>query len=534
VDRSERVGLRGSCQFKDSVSCARRRALPKRVGLCRGYQRADYAEAAALSVKIPLTVNQSLIYHWFSSGAVAHYMLQRGTLLARFDWKGLQKCNHGRSGAHESGTIQYISHGFDCKAWRCDLGVAGSAVSSRVFDPFSWVGKNSAVPKCAALDRFPKHKLCPEVKKMRRRTFLTGASMGMAAFASGVLPKLGAGTPMAKEADGAATSLGVGTTEPIGRPVRIVSIGFLGTNLSLEQIVGYVDQEGSRDTDVIVLPETCRGQNASSEEQMDGPTVTAMAALAAKHHTYIAVPIDRRDGDRRLNTVVLLDRKGRVVSHYDKVFPYWSEYAIEPPVSPGDSSEVYEADFGRLGIATCFDVNFPEVWRRLSELGAEITVWPSAYSAGCSLQAHAISHHYYIVTSSATPDCIAYDIDGERLLYETAKDVNISRVTVDLDRGIYHQNFNLEKRDKLLREHSEDVVQEKWMPLEQWFVLKAKRPGVSARALAKQYGLEELRHYIERSRKAIDKRRGWEFAGKAAFPDKTIGELQGFDLKKNS
>jgi predicted amidohydrolase len=309
----------------------------------------------------------------------------------------------------------------------------------------------------------------------------------------------------------------------MGRPVRIASIGFNGPDLSLAQIVQHVDEEGSRGTDVIVLPETCRGQDASSEEPLDGPTVTAMSALAAKHRTYVAVPIDRRDGDRRLNTVVLLDRTGKIACRYDKVFPYWSEYDLHPPVSPGDSSTVYDADFGRIGIATCFDVNFPEVWARLSEQGAEIVVWPSAYSAGSSLRAHAINHHYYIVTSSATPDCIVYDIDGEQLLHETAKSVNVSRVTLDLDRGIYHQNFNLDKRDKLLKEHDDDVIQEKWMPLEQWFVLKAKRPGVNARALAKQYGLEELRHYIERSRKAIDARRGREFAGTVTPAEKTIG-----------
>ncbi|MGA3334986.1 MAG: carbon-nitrogen hydrolase family protein [Terracidiphilus sp.] len=302
--------------------------------------------------------------------------------------------------------------------------------------------------------------------------------------------------------------------------------------MPLEQIVRHVDEEGARGADVIALPETCRGQNASSEEPLHGPTVTAMAALASKHRTYIAVPIDRRDQNRRLNTVVFLDRTGHVACVYNKLFPYWSEYALHPPVSPGDASEVYEADFGRIGFATCFDANFPEVWRRLSEQGAEVVVWPSAYSAGSSLQAHAINHHYYIVTSSWTPDCIVYDITGERLLYESAKDVNVSRVTLDLDRGIYHQNFNLEKRDKLLKEHSQDVVQDKWMGLEQWFVLKAKRPGVSARALARQYGLDELRHYIERSREAIDKRRGWEFAAKAAFPGKTVGEIQAFASKE--
>ena len=364
---------------------------------------------------------------------------------------------------------------------------------------------------------------------MKRRTFLTQATMGMAAVASGVVPALGAERPATGKTNNTEAPL------KVGRPVRIVSIGFQGADKSLEQIARHVNDEGSKGTDVILLPELCRGgQNASSEELLHGPTVTAMAALAAKHRTYIAVPIDRRDQDKRLNTVVLLDRTGHVACLYNKLFPWWGEYAVHPPVNPGDATEVYEADFGRIGIATCFDANFPEVWRRLSELGAEVILWPSEYSGGSSLQAHAINHHYYIVTSSATPDCIAYDITGEQILYESAKDVNVSRLTLDLDRGIYHQNFNLDKLDKLLKEHGQDVAQDKWMGLEQWFVLKAKRPGVSARALARQYGLEELRHYLERSRVEIDSRRGWEFTAKVAFPEKTISELQALTSKEKA
>jgi len=358
--------------------------------------------------------------------------------------------------------------------------------------------------------------------------------MGMAALASGALPAIGTERPAAGETGNAAAPPAADATPSVGRPVRIVSIGFQGTGMPLERIVKHVDEEGARGADVIALPETCRGQNASSEEPLNGPTVTAMAALAARHRTYIVVPIDRRGQEKRLNTAVLLDRAGHVACVYDKLFPYWAEYTLNPPVSPGDASGVYEADFGRMGFAICFDANFPEVWKRLSEQQAEVVIWPSAYSAGSSLQAHAINHHYYIVTATATPDCIAYDITGERVFYESAKDMNVSRVTLDLDRCIFHENFNLEKRDQLLKEHGQDVVQEKWMKLEQWFVLKAKRPGVSARALARRYGLEELRHYIERSRVAIDKRRGWEFAAKAVFPEKTVDELQAFAAQKGT
>lgn len=166
---------------------------------------------------------------------------------------------------------------------------------------------------------------------------------------------------------------------------------------------------------------------------------------------------------------------------------------------------------GRLGLAICFDANFPEVWKHLADQGAEIVIFPSAYSAGTTLQAHALVNHFYIVTSTGAVDCVVYDITGAEILYEKSTEINITRVTLDLDRGIYHQNFNLDKRDRLLAERPDDVGQEIWLDREQWFVLCAKRPGVSARALAKEYGMEELRDYIDRSRREIDAMRGWDF-----------------------
>ena len=59
-----------------------------------------------------------------------------------------------------------------------------------------------------------------------------------------------------------------------------------------------------------------------------------------------------------------------------------------------------------------------------------------------------------------------------------------------------------------LIEHGDEVEQEQWLDREQWFVLRAKVPGVSARALARNYRLEELRDYLTRSREEIDKMRG--------------------------
>ena len=293
----------------------------------------------------------------------------------------------------------------------------------------------------------------------------------------------------------------------IGRPVRVVSISF-PNGKGLQEIADVIDGEGAKGTDLIALPETWLGQQNHEPETLEGPTISAIASLAIKHQTYIVCPLDRWDGQRRLNSAVLLDRSGQVACVYDKVYPFWSEYEVEPAVSVGQEVPVYPADFGRVGMAICFDVNFPAVWRRLADQGAELVIWPSAYSAGTSLQAHALNHHFFIVTATQKSDCIVYDITGKEILYERAKDLNISRLTLDLDRGIYHEDYNLEKRDKLLQEHSHDVLLEERLSREAWFVLKAKRVGVSARGLARQYGLEELRDYLDRSQREIDKLRG--------------------------
>ncbi|HJN09477.1 MAG: carbon-nitrogen hydrolase family protein [Pirellulaceae bacterium] len=293
----------------------------------------------------------------------------------------------------------------------------------------------------------------------------------------------------------------------VGRPVRIVSFSFR-PGKPLDQILKLVDREGTKGVDLIVLPETWRGQNDQSVEAIDGPTSKALMRLAKKHQTYIVSPIDAIcDDKKRCNTAVVIDREGKIAGTYNKVFPYWSEYRHKVPVQPGRDASVIETDFGKLGMAICFDVNFPEVWQELADGGAELVVWPSAYSAGRHLQAYALLHHYYIVTATYQGDCQVYDITGERILDERSDGIHVSRIILDLDRGIYHRNFNGEKLTKLLAAHGDEISKVEDLDREAWYVLQATRPGVSARALAKQYGMEELRDYIHRSRREIDKMR---------------------------
>src|SRR3954470_18622982 len=87
----------------------------------------------------------------------------------------------------------------------------------------------------------------------------------------------------------------------IGRPVRVVSISF-PNGKSLDEVAQIVDREGAAGCDLIILPETWLGQRNHTAEPLTGATITTMAALARKHQTYIVCPMDRIDGETRLNT----------------------------------------------------------------------------------------------------------------------------------------------------------------------------------------------------------------------------------------
>jgi hypothetical protein len=111
---------------------------------------------------------------------------------------------------------------------------------------------------------------------MKRRAFLKNSVVGVSGLAgmtyAGLATEGSMGMDEAKEDR---------PKEKVGRPVRITSISF-PNGVPLDEIAGHVDKAGSANVDVIALPELCRGQDDKTEEDLHGPTVTAMAALAKK------------------------------------------------------------------------------------------------------------------------------------------------------------------------------------------------------------------------------------------------------------
>ena len=82
-----------------------------------------------------------------------------------------------------------------------------------------------------------------------------------------------------------------------------------------------------------------------------------------------------------------------------------------------------------------------------------------------------------------------YDITGEQLVNSKRDGVNIAQVRLDLDRRVYHENYNWPEAKQILKDLPDDVALDRFLDFEQWFALKANRPGVNLLSIAEKYGL---------------------------------------------
>lgn len=286
-----------------------------------------------------------------------------------------------------------------------------------------------------------------------------------------------------------------------GRQVKVaaICIGFGGNHdEKLKLALEHLEIAGQQHVDIACLPEEFAG--TATPEPIPGPTVNAVAALARKHSMYVICPLREQADSGQYNTAVLLDRQGQVAGQYRKVFVFWGEDLLPSR----DGVKVYDTDFGRISILTCFDLNFPELWQQADALDAEIVFWPSAYTGGSPLNAMATLYHYYVVPVGAGN---IIDVTGRTIekVEEPKHDQFIA--TLDLDRTFVHLDFTKEKVEKLLREHADDVELESFPGSKAWYLLRSIKPGVRVRELCAQYKIETLRQYQHRSREQINEAR---------------------------
>jgi hypothetical protein len=288
-----------------------------------------------------------------------------------------------------------------------------------------------------------------------------------------------------------------------GRQVKVaaICIGFGGVrDEKLKLAIEHLHTAGKNGVDIACLPEEFAGTQA---EPVPGPTTEAVAELARQYNMYVICPIREQAGERQYNTAVLIDRQGRVAGYYRKVFVFWGEGLH----CSTEGVKVFETDFGRISILTCFDLNYPELWQRCDDLDADIVFWPSAYGGGSPLNAYAILYHYYIVPVGAGN---IMDITGKPVEPVEKPRPKQFIATLDLDRSFAHYDFNREKVEKMLKEHEGEIKVERKLSEEDlapWWLFRATKPGIRVRDILKEHEIETLREYQHRSRRQINEAR---------------------------
>jgi nitrilase len=132
-------------------------------------------------------------------------------------------------------------------------------------------------------------------------------------------------------------------------------------------------------------------KRAVGEDEGRGPIQDFLAASARELGLWViggTIPI-RVAGDGRVAAASLVfDTAGERVARYDKIHLFDVEiperaesYRESANMAPGATPVVVDTPVGRVGLAVCYDVRFPELFRKLSAAGAQVLVLPSAFTA---------------------------------------------------------------------------------------------------------------------------------------------------------
>jgi predicted amidohydrolase len=137
---------------------------------------------------------------------------------------------------------------------------------------------------------------------------------------------------------------------------------------------------------VAVFPEAtmaCFGtQLGPLAEPVDGPWATAVAAIAADHGMLVVAGMFTPAPDGRVYNTLLATGHGQHLG-YDKIHLFDAfGFAESNTVAPGADLALVSVDDVTLGLATCYDVRFPELFTRLADRGARVMLMGASWGAG--------------------------------------------------------------------------------------------------------------------------------------------------------
>jgi deaminated glutathione amidase len=230
--------------------------------------------------------------------------------------------------------------------------------------------------------------------------------------------------------------------------------------VSAEKLIVELADKGAQ---LIMLPEyfnflgpdEFKSQNAETLDGSESLATIQRKARELKVHIHIGSYLEK-DGDRLYNTGVVFDPTGEVIAKYrkihlfDVVVPGGIEYLESNTITPGDEVVTFNIGDITFGMSTCYDLRFPELYRRLADKGAQVILVPAAFTLQTGrdhwellLRARAVENLCWVAATGqwgpSPPDHICYGrsmvINPWGLVVAQARD-GVSTVVTDIDLGI--------------------------------------------------------------------------------------------------
>lgn len=193
---------------------------------------------------------------------------------------------------------------------------------------------------------------------------------------------------------------------------------------NLESAAGLIDTAArQKNASVVVLPENFsvmpareKDRRSFAEAEGNGPVQTFLSEQARRHGVWIVggtAPVWADDGLRITAACLVFDDGGRRVARYNKIHlfdvqvsdteSYRESDALKAGSANDENIVCVDTPAGRVGLSVCYDLRFPELYRRLADRGAEIVTVPAAFTATTGqahwetlLRARAIENQCYI------------------------------------------------------------------------------------------------------------------------------------------
>ena len=191
---------------------------------------------------------------------------------------------------------------------------------------------------------------------------------------------------------------------------------------NIQRAVDLVKKATENGATLVALPETFdyRGDTSilsSIAEPLPGTALEPLMGLAAQREVWIlAGSVHEQDAGASMpyNTSVLIDPRGRIAAAYRKIHLFDMtigdrSVAESSHYTAGTDVVCAEASGMKVGLTICYDVRFPELYRRLADFGAELVFIPSSFTAPTGeahweilVRARAIENQCFIVAPGQT------------------------------------------------------------------------------------------------------------------------------------